>query len=78
LGDHARFIFNSLAPTEVSAIQEAKNFITIFDNLWQESKGIQKHNHSDKVLDQTMAAMLRIRTFKISLLNLQRKNYILR
>ncbi|ATW24422.1 DUF2935 domain-containing protein [Candidatus Formimonas warabiya] len=70
LGDHSRFIFHSLAPVEITVIQEAKNFITVFDSLWQESKSLQNQSQMDRVLDHTMAAMLRLRTFKLSLLSL--------
>lgn len=33
LGDHARFIHDSLSPSEQQAIQEAQQFITVFEQL---------------------------------------------
>lgn len=33
LGDHARFIHDSLAPSETQYISQAENFITLFDQL---------------------------------------------
>lgn len=35
LGDHSRFIYNSLAPTENELLAIAGNFINVFDNLLQ-------------------------------------------
>ncbi|HEY0826747.1 MAG TPA: DUF2935 domain-containing protein [Bacilli bacterium] len=40
IGDHARFIFDSLSPSEVEEVQKAHYFINTFDQLLEASRGV--------------------------------------
>jgi len=44
LGDHSRFIFTSLAPKEKAEIEQAYNFIKIFDRLLSEAHQCKSDN----------------------------------
>ncbi|MCL6627465.1 MAG: DUF2935 domain-containing protein, partial [Alicyclobacillus shizuokensis] len=68
LGDHARFIHTSLAPTEVTEIRRAQRFIEVFDSLLararqnlHDSALTRLHTHAYKVAK-------RLREFKLHLL----------
>lgn len=64
LGDHARFIHDSLGPTEKEAIEQAKGFITTFDQL------LNKVSDSDLVLLSQIAEVevKKLREFKLKLI----------
>lgn len=64
LGDHSRFIHDSLAPTEMKNIEMAAGFIEIFDTLLDKAE-------SEDILQLTIVAeeeTIKFRTFKLSLL----------
>lgn len=64
LGDHSRFIFESLAPSETNDIQHAHYFIQTFDQLLQQVDG------SD-LLELSILAqkeVMKLRDFKLSII----------
>lgn len=68
LGDHSRFILNSLSPVEYKEIEQAKYFIQVFDQLLVQAR---KHLSNDETLVLTQQAnqsAQEIRTFKLYLL----------
>lgn len=68
LGDHARFIRDTLSPLEKEEIDKAENFITIMDQLLEMSR---QPLTGEKLQDLTkMAAKQteKLRTFKLSLI----------
>lgn len=70
MGDHSRFIFFSLAPTETAYIQKAQEFIFAFDQLLNE---IQNQLTYDEVIDLQKRALeltYQLREFKLHLLEL--------
>lgn len=70
MGDHSRFIFFSLAPSETAFIQKAQEFIIAYDNLLEE---IQANLTSDELMDIQMRALeltYQLRNFKLHLLEL--------
>jgi hypothetical protein len=70
MGDHSRFIFFSLAPTETEYILLAQEFILLFDKLLEESH----HPLSEEALLQlnknAFEATYRLREFKLELLSM--------
>lgn len=70
MGDHSRFIFLSLAPSETTFLQKAGEFIFAFDDLLEQS-----HNQltADELKDLQMRALeltYQLRDFKLHLLEL--------
>lgn len=53
LGDHSRFLFDALAPSEKEAIEKAQHFINLFDNLLKESR---KNLSAEKLMSLTHSA----------------------
>ena len=49
LGDHSRFIHDSLAPSETSYVEQAAGFVQLFDSLLAESK--EKDMATETVID---------------------------
>ncbi len=70
LGDHSRFIFFSLAPTETEYILLAQEFILLFDNLLEDTKHITDGNALDSLNQQAYEAASRLREFKLELLTM--------
>lgn len=74
LGDHSRFIYYSLAPSETERINEAEQFIQTFDQLLDESKTTAP---SDEFRRKVMSAVEKLRNFKLSLLALTLKSRVM-
>ncbi|MDF2587335.1 MAG: hypothetical protein K0S41_1176 [Anaerocolumna sp.] len=66
MGDHARFILNSLAPNQEDDIQKSSNFISVFDKLLNMS---HQHDVDTKQLtQQAQDATYELRIYKLDLL----------
>jgi hypothetical protein len=68
LGDHSRFIFFSLAPTESTYLSTAQEFIILFDNLLDESRKQLSDTELSCLNQQAYDAAIRLREFKLELL----------
>jgi hypothetical protein len=64
LGDHARFIHDSLAPKEQQEIDTANKFIQIFDQLLENVQGESLVSLSNKALEESNT----FREFKLHLI----------
>jgi predicted nucleotide-binding protein (sugar kinase/HSP70/actin superfamily) len=64
LGDHSRFIFEALAPIQKVEIEQAANFINIFDTLLEQAKS----SPLTQLADQVEAEVLKLREFKLELI----------
>jgi len=71
LGDHSRFILNSLSPKEVSLIQQTNRFINLFDDLLEKSRQPLSEEDFASLNQQAYAAAMKIREFKLSIINRQ-------
>lgn len=69
LGDHSRFILNALSPKEVSFIQQANRFISLFDGLLKRSRQPLSEEDFPNLNHQAYDAAMKIREFKLSILN---------
>lgn len=68
LGDHARFLMDSLAPKETKEVETARQYKKAFDQLLEQSKG----NTDLKILTANAAGMASsIREFKLHILKRQ-------
>lgn len=70
LGDHSRFIFYSLAPTESEYILTAQNFIILFDNLLKQAQKLTTETELEELNRKIYEAVYRLREYKIRLLSL--------
>ncbi len=70
MGDHSRFIYNSLAPTESEYIQMAGDFISLFDSLMEQSHKQTTNAGLEELNRKAYEATHRLREFKIELLTL--------
>ncbi|QUH24562.1 DUF2935 domain-containing protein [Serpentinicella alkaliphila] len=70
LGDHARFIFDSLAPSEIQYIQRAQYFITIFDSLLNESRKPLTDEQLKVLTNQAYYYAQEIRAFKLDIIKI--------
>ncbi|UFT99792.1 DUF2935 domain-containing protein [Radiobacillus kanasensis] len=70
LGDHSRFIRDSLYPKEVNDIETAREFVFLFDELLERSKALGENNVI-AFTKEAEAAAERLKTFKLSLLDRQ-------
>lgn len=68
LGDHARFIFSALAPSEQEDIQRATYFITTFDQLLEQSRRSLSANELMVLNQQAYQQAEAIREFKLNLI----------
>lgn len=69
LGDHSRFILNSLSPKEEALINQAQEFINLFDNLLKKSREPLSRPDFPKLNQQAYNAAIKIRKFKLHILN---------
>lgn len=69
LGDHARFIFNSLSPVEEQDIQLAGSYIEAFDLLLNAARNIQSETELGELAKQAHLLTDAFRTFKLDLLS---------
>lgn len=70
LGDHSRFIFFSLAPTETEYILTAQEFIILFDQLLEQAHKRLSTTELEELNRKTYEAAYRLREFKIDLLSM--------
>jgi hypothetical protein len=70
LGDHSRFIFFSLAPTETEYIILAQEFILLFDKLLEDTQHISDEEALDSLNQNAYEAASRLREFKLELLSM--------
>ncbi|UTR12296.1 DUF2935 domain-containing protein [Evansella sp. LMS18] len=71
LGDHARFIHDSLSPAETSYVRQAEKFIQTFDSLLgkvRKIKGTADKKTLNDILVDTEEAGLELRKLKLSIL----------
>ncbi|WP_027363529.1 DUF2935 domain-containing protein [Desulfotruncus alcoholivorax] len=71
LGDHARFIYNSLSPKEVETIKTAQEFISIFDQLSAEARKYLFSAQLDILTQQACNQAKKLRAFKLGIINRQ-------
>lgn len=69
LGDHSRFILNSLSPNEETLIEQAKEFIELFDNLLETSRESLAEENVQNLNRNAYEATIMLREFKLSLIN---------
>ena len=70
MGDHARFIFFSLAPNETEYLQRSQDFIIGFDQLLEQAGDITHPSDLDNMAKQAYLLTLQFREFKLLLLSL--------
>ncbi|MGZ9586486.1 DUF2935 domain-containing protein [Paenibacillus marinisediminis] len=68
LGDHARFIFNTLSPKETADIQTAQQFIQAFDQLLHQARNIQSDSQLGPLNQQAYSLTTNLRQFKLNIL----------
>jgi len=69
LGDHARFIFNTLSPAEKQDIEVAASYIDAFDSLLTVARGNQSEPELRELAIQAREFTIHFRTFKLDLLS---------
>jgi hypothetical protein len=70
MGDHSRFIFFSLAPTETEYIMLAQEFILLFDKLLEETHHFISEEALLQMNKDAFEATYRLREFKLELLSM--------
>ncbi len=70
MGDHARFIFLSLAPTESEYILTAQQFILVFDELLNDAQKSLSLQELEELLSKAYSEVYRFREFKLELLTM--------
>lgn len=70
MGDHARFIFFSLAPSETEEIAKAQSFISSYDNLLNKARQRMSVTDSSELLQQASQETEKLKAFKLHLLSL--------
>jgi hypothetical protein len=68
LGDHSRFIYNSLAPSETSYIQQASYFINRFDELLSAVREPLADRQLAAVIGEAGTVAQELRSLKLSLI----------
>ena len=68
LGDHGRFILNTLSPTEAERIEIAKNFISLFDTLLDKSRQNIYGGELDDLTGEALELGKKLRVFKLDLI----------
>jgi len=69
MGDHARFIFFSLAPNEVEYLQRSQDFIIGFDELLESVNRVSNTEELELITKQAYQLTLHLREFKLLLLS---------
>lgn len=70
MGDHARFIFFSLAPTETEYILTAQEFIIMLDELLKQSHDQLSQDDLVQLNQKVFNTICRLREFKLELLRM--------
>lgn len=68
LGDHSRFLYNTLSPGEKNDIETAGQFIRIFDQLLEQSRQLVDTSQLMELSKLAHQYSLNLRTFKLDLL----------
>jgi hypothetical protein len=68
LGDHIRFIYDSMGPKEVTYIQQAGSLINLFDNLLARVRQPMSDQQLGAVLSESKQASEHLRVFKLNIL----------
>lgn len=71
LGDHGRFLHDSMAPGQTEFIEQANRFIQQFDTLLAESKRKLTNQELLSLLQKARSASERIRTYKLTIIQEQ-------
>lgn len=71
LGDHSRFILNSLSPKENHFVHKANEFINLFDNLLAKSCKLISNENLHELNYKAYSAAMKIREFKLIILSKQ-------
>ncbi|PRX27414.1 protein of unknown function (DUF2935) [Orenia metallireducens] len=68
LGDHSRFIYNSLSPKEYNTIEIAKNFIDSFDSLLNKARESLSMAEVKRLNETAYQQAIELRGFKLDIL----------
>lgn len=68
LGDHSRFIFNSLSPAEKADVHKAREFIELFDQLLCQAREVNCFAQLTELTDYAFEYAKNLRCFKLDLL----------
>ncbi|WP_449536805.1 DUF2935 domain-containing protein [Ferdinandcohnia sp. Marseille-Q9671] len=68
LGDHSRFLHDSLAPSEKERISKAQQFMMIFDRLLDASRQPVQTNDLISLIREARTASEHLRTFKLDII----------
>ncbi|EPY6472656.1 DUF2935 domain-containing protein [Clostridium sporogenes] len=71
LGDHSRFLLNSLSPKERSFIVQANRFKNLFDSLLKKSKQLLSEEELFTLNNHAYDAAMKIREFKLDIIDRQ-------
>ncbi|MFF2090067.1 DUF2935 domain-containing protein [Paenibacillus sp. NPDC058174] len=69
LGDHARFIYNTLSPSEKQDIQIAAYYIPAFDQLLEQARSVSSEAEISNLNKQAYELTVEFRKFKLDLLS---------
>ncbi len=69
LGDHGRFIFNTLSPKETQVIQGAQYYTEAFDHLLEFARKATSENEVTTLNQQAYTLTLEFRKFKLDILS---------
>ncbi|HZG71678.1 MAG TPA: DUF2935 domain-containing protein, partial [Chondromyces sp.] len=76
LGDHARFIHDSLSPKEKARIQEADNYRQTFDALLARARQIRRTEEAVQLAEEAKRVSEKLRNYKLSIIRMQLENRI--
>ncbi|MBU3177540.1 DUF2935 domain-containing protein [Clostridium estertheticum] len=71
LGDHSRFIYNSLSPNEIDKISKAKYFIEKFDDLLYQARKDLTPNETEDLTMSAYKSAEDLRGFKLKIISEQ-------
>ncbi|MEH7380847.1 DUF2935 domain-containing protein [Bacillus sp. JJ1533] len=71
LGDHSRFLHDSLAPSEQERIKATEQFITIFDRLLESAREAVQQNQLIILIQEGRTAAEQLRSFKLDIIKNQ-------
>lgn len=69
LGDHARFIYNTLSPVEKQDIEVAQSYIEAFDQLLNAARSVQSDSELAPLTEQAHTLTEHFRMYKLDLLS---------
>lgn len=68
LGDHSRFIYESLAPKEAAHVRTAQHFIEVFDQLLEQARRNLNGEELSRINQLAYSYVQQLRAFKLELL----------